>query len=231
GGPRGWIAQQGFYIYRNNRIILAGDWLRLGRGSPWAKEEQYKLARISVDIPNSLDFDWSLDVKKSTARPPAILRGRLIWLAERVRSDARKVFTHRGQYGPRPINPSIVAEKTWDAKKRGDHIIYKINRKHPLIESMLKRLGPLAEFVEPILRLAEETVPVQRIWLDTAESESDHAIPYEGLDEAEILNDMRQTYKFLIQKIQDPNNALAFLLATEPFNRYPHLANKMVKEE
>jgi hypothetical protein len=48
-GPQGWVAQQGFYIYRNDRIIVAGDWLRLGRTRPWAKEEQYKLARLSVD--------------------------------------------------------------------------------------------------------------------------------------------------------------------------------------
>jgi len=26
GGPNGWIAQQGFYIYRNDRILVSGDW-------------------------------------------------------------------------------------------------------------------------------------------------------------------------------------------------------------
>jgi hypothetical protein len=30
-GPAGWNAQQGFYIYRNDRILVPGDWLRLGR--------------------------------------------------------------------------------------------------------------------------------------------------------------------------------------------------------
>src|SRR5205823_5628093 len=44
-GPRGWNAHQGFYIYRNRRLLVAGDWLGFG----WTKEEHYKLARIRVD--------------------------------------------------------------------------------------------------------------------------------------------------------------------------------------
>jgi hypothetical protein len=51
-GPKGWNGQQGFYIYRNERLLLAGDWLGMFR-----KEEHYKLARISIDLPNSLDAE------------------------------------------------------------------------------------------------------------------------------------------------------------------------------
>lgn len=231
GGNRGWIAQQGFYIYRNDRILLAGDWLKLGRGRPWPKEEQYKLARLSVDIPNALDLEWSLDVKKSTARPPPKLRGRLTGLAEKIRNDAKKVFTHRGEYGPRPANPTLVVEKPWESKERGGHIVYRINRMHPLVKGVSKKLGPLNAEVESLLRLVEETVPVQKIWLDTAESQLDHAIPYEGIDENLILEDMRRTYEFLRQTFKDPNSVRSYLSATEPFNRYPDLLNKLLDEE
>jgi hypothetical protein len=31
-GPNGWTAQQGFYVYRNQRLLLAGSWLGLGWG-------------------------------------------------------------------------------------------------------------------------------------------------------------------------------------------------------
>ncbi|WP_413856039.1 ATP-binding protein [Candidatus Aalborgicola defluviihabitans] len=30
-GPAGWTAQQGFYVYRNERLLVAGGWLGLGR--------------------------------------------------------------------------------------------------------------------------------------------------------------------------------------------------------
>jgi hypothetical protein len=69
-GPAGWNAQQGFYVYRNKRLLVAGDWLGLG----YPKEEQFKLARIQIDLPNTMDSDWDIDVKKSRARPPGSIR-------------------------------------------------------------------------------------------------------------------------------------------------------------
>ena len=57
--------EQGFYVYRNKRLIIWGTWFRLER-----KDELSKLARIMVDIPNSLDYMWSIDIKKSSANLP-----------------------------------------------------------------------------------------------------------------------------------------------------------------
>ena len=144
GGPLGWIAQQGFYIYRNDRMLIAGDWLQLGRGNrQWAKEEQYKLARLSIDIGNSMDLEWSLDVKKSMARPPAALRSRLAGLAEGQRKRAKEVFVFRGNYGPRPEKGGLNIERPWDSSVRAGRTVYRINRQHPLIRGVLERLGPL----------------------------------------------------------------------------------------
>ena len=55
GGADGWTAQQGFYVYRNKRLLVAGSWLGLGQGRAWTKEESHRLARIRLDIPNSAD--------------------------------------------------------------------------------------------------------------------------------------------------------------------------------
>ena len=68
-GPKGWNAQQGFYIYRKERLIVAGGWLDLD----YKQEEHYKLARIQVDIPNNMDDKWKIDVKKAEAHPPDAL--------------------------------------------------------------------------------------------------------------------------------------------------------------
>src|SRR5207249_176021 len=78
GGPRGWNAQQGFYVYRSKRLLVAGDWLGLG----FQKEPHMSLARIQLDIPNSTDHDWDIDVRKSRARPPGILRDDLARIAK-----------------------------------------------------------------------------------------------------------------------------------------------------
>jgi len=229
GGPRGWLAQQGYYVYRNDRILVAGDWLKLGRGSPWQKDEQYKLARLSIDIPNSMDMDWSLDVKKSTARPPNRLIARLTDLAEKVRDDARQAFVHRGKYGPRAQAPKVLSEAPWESVKRGGRLTYRINRNHPLTASVLQRLGPMAAEVEPMIRLIEEGVPVERIWLDKADDKVSHAIPYEGLEEKIIREDIAATFRYLRRRKESVEICRAFLLATSPFDQYPHLVENVIE--
>lgn len=52
---------QGFWVYRNKRLIIPGTWFRLTN-----KKELTKLARVRVDIPNTLDSVWDIDVKKSS---------------------------------------------------------------------------------------------------------------------------------------------------------------------
>ncbi|MEQ1673086.1 MAG: ATP-binding protein, partial [Hyphomicrobium sp.] len=81
-GSQGWAAHQGFYIYRGNRLMVAGGWLGLGTPRPWTMEEPYRLARISVDFDNTADTSWEIDVKKSVARPPRQLRPRMTDLAD-----------------------------------------------------------------------------------------------------------------------------------------------------
>jgi len=90
-GPKGWDAQQGFYVYRNKRLLVAGDWLGF-----FQKEQHCKLARIQVDIPNSMDETWEIDVKKSRAWPPPQLRRHLRRPASATRARATEVYRNRG---------------------------------------------------------------------------------------------------------------------------------------
>lgn len=225
-GPRGWAGQQGFYVYRNKRLLVYGDWLRLGRPSPWTKEEHYRLARIQLDIPNDSDIEWQLDVKKSTARPPALLRERLTDLADNVRARARSVFAHRGKYGTRvtPVDPS---ERPWVSKVRENRRVYGVNRKHPAVQAVLSMFPEKESVLNCLLRLLEETVPVQQIWLDAAEQRMDHAAPYSGVDFTEIKSDMRKVLEFLKKAGINHETAVQQLRAMDPFDRYPALINEL----
>jgi histidine kinase/DNA gyrase B/HSP90-like ATPase len=63
----GKVAQrQGFYFYRNGRIIQAGGWngVRVDDGEP-----HLSLARVKVDLPAALDSMFKLDVTKSRLDP------------------------------------------------------------------------------------------------------------------------------------------------------------------
>ncbi len=58
--------RQGFYFYRNNRIIQAGGWngIKADDGEP-----HLSLARVRVDLPSALDSMFKLDVAKSRLDP------------------------------------------------------------------------------------------------------------------------------------------------------------------
>lgn len=182
-GAEGWNALQGFYLYRNERLIVAGSWLGLGGSRGWTREEHYKLARIRLDIPNSMDHLWHLDVKKAHATPPPQIRERLTGLAQGIRDKARSVFVHRGRYGHRTKNDEL--QRPWKSSMRSGQIIYKIDRQHPLVQSVLIEAGAKKPALEAMLRIIEETVPVQQIWLDAAESPNDTAAPFHGTQSSE----------------------------------------------
>lgn len=193
GGPGGWNARQGFYVHRNDRLVVAGSWLGLGQDRPWTREEHYKLARICVDIPNTMDLAWQLDVKKSSARPPAELRGRMKELATNVRSIAKNVFSHRG---------SIVTTKAkqsesglWKPGQSAGHPRYRVDRKHPLVERVKTALdADRRSDLEALLILLEETVPVHRIWIDMSEQPDSPAAPFELTSDDETVGVMRSMF-------------------------------------
>ena len=90
-GPHGWTAQQGFYVYRNERLLVAGGWLGLGRrarleprGGPPPG------ANPAWTFPNTADSAWKIDIRKSTARPP-VSRFASAWLTAwpKIRASER----------------------------------------------------------------------------------------------------------------------------------------------
>jgi Histidine kinase-, DNA gyrase B-, and HSP90-like ATPase len=91
-GEDGLLGRQGFYVYRGRRLIIGGTWFRLAR-----RQELTKLARVRVDIPNTLDHLWTLDIKKSAAFPPAAIRENLKRTVDRIAGASKQVFRYRGR--------------------------------------------------------------------------------------------------------------------------------------
>ena len=221
-GLEGWTAQQGFYVYRNRRMLVPGSWLGLGQRQAWTREEPYKLARLRLDIPNTADADWEIDIKKSVARPPGYIAFRLRDLAEHVRDQARQVFAHRGSHGSRVPAPDL--HRAWRIVQRKDSVAYLVDRSHPLVKQVLDQAGPLKEAVVAMLRLLEETMPVQRVWIDTVEKGEIHKGAFEGTPSADIQSVLGVVYRHLVETVGlDGRSARLQLLKTEPFHNHPEL--------
>ncbi|MGO7630163.1 ATP-binding protein [Rhizobium ruizarguesonis] len=186
GGPGGWGARQGFYIYRGKRLLVSGSWLGLGGSRTWTRDESSRLARIQIDLPTDMDREWRIDVRKSQARPPGALRSRLTDIAARCREAAREVFAFRGR-GPRVRGTPSEAHAVWLATATRSGIQYRINREHPLILACRAASENLRS-LDAILSIIERTVPVERIWLNVSESEG-AAVPVLDTEEVSDLSD------------------------------------------
>ncbi|MBY5314362.1 ATP-binding protein [Rhizobium leguminosarum] len=228
-GPGGWTQQEGFYVYRNKRLLLSGGWLGLGDGGkPWPRDEAHRLARIRLDIPNSADAEWKINVLKSTANPPVRLRPQLHRLASETRETARRVFAHRGHITPVTGSRSNAGTETWQVRRSAQGTSYRIARDHDLVASIIERAGPLKRDILALLRLIEETVPVQRIWLDTAE---DKETPRTGFATAPPT-DVRETLSAIFQALVkfrglSPAEARERLCRTPPFDRHLDLVSAL----
>ncbi len=213
-GTNGWNAQQGFYVYRNERLLVAGDWLSLG----YTKDEHCKLARIQIDLPNSMDSDWNIDIKKSRARPPALLKPDLKRIARLTRSRATEIYRHRGKVIARENAEKYVFP--WDKKLRRGKVFYAVNQEHPLVQEALKLPDTYQPVIRALLRLLEETVPVQQIWIDNSTEPEKQPQPFDGTPSEQVLEVMVEIYRALRKSGMTQEQARDRILTMEPFQNF-----------
>lgn len=214
-GPQGWNAHQGFYIYRNGRLLVPGDWLGLG----FQKEEHFKLARIMLDIPNSMDDLWAIDVRKARAHPPTELRKDLRRIARLTRQKASDIYRHRGKVVARSTAAAYVF--AWEKKVKHGKIFYRINRKHPLVKESLNCSPEEKDRIRALLVLLEETIPVPSIIIDNAERPDSQPQPFERPPSGELFAVLEELYKALINQELSHEEAQKRLSTIDPFDRYP----------
>jgi hypothetical protein len=214
-GPQGWNAHQGFYIYRNRRLLVPGDWLGLG----FQKEEHFKLARILLDIPNSVDDLWAIDVRKARAHPPTELHKDLRRIARLTRQKASDIYRHRGKVVARSTAAAYVF--AWEKKVKHGKIFYSINRKHPLVKESLTCSPEQKGRIRALLVLLEETIPVPSIIIDNAERPDSQPQPFERPPSSQLFAVLGELYKALINQGVSHKEAQKRLSTIDPFDRYP----------
>jgi hypothetical protein len=123
----GYLKTQGFYLYRNSRLVTWGNWWGLAQST-----EALRLVRIEIEIPNTMDSEWNIDLKKSTAKPPYVIRQELKNVLGYVKPVGKSVYSGRID---RTNKNNII--RIWDYVPRRDNTskrVLKINRHHPLVE-------------------------------------------------------------------------------------------------
>lgn len=224
-GAHGWNQQQGFYVYRSGRLLVQGDWLGLGL----SRDEHTKLARIALEFPASLDHEWQIDVKKSTARPPGELTDSLKRIARATRSKAEQVYRHRGKIlAHQSSKPFVFAWQQY--KDRDGQLRYKVNREHPVIAAVLDAAGKDKTLVERALRFIEETVPTTMIGVAIADSLDSQPAPF-GQSKREIRPLADFVFRGLIEEGATKELAFERVSAAEPFSQYPEVLAALKEAE
>ena len=151
------ISNQGAYVYRNSRLMAWGDWFRL-----IPKGEDTKLARVQIDFPTSLDESWTIDIRKSRAKPPRAVRERLRQIITRI--AGRSTTVHRGR-GKKLFEETKAP--LWERFADQGRIRYELNGTHSIVDAVRgeleddanRKLGLLLESVSAAL-------PIEMIYSD-----------------------------------------------------------------
>lgn len=219
GGEDGLRRNQGFYVYRNRRLITFGTWFRLLR-----QEELTKLARVQVDISNDLDHLWALDVKKSRAHPPEAVRLVLQRVVERIAGTSRHVYRFRGR------RTSGEVTHVWDRVTVRDGVAYQLNRGHPLVSALFDVLDDAGDVrLEQLLRAIEIALPTDALYADMA---SERRVQ-PSLSDGEVETYLGDVARQMTAALGDDHAAIQRLLDSlgqmEPYSSHPAATLRVVE--
>ena len=206
GGPEGHLKSQGFYLYRGKRLIIHGTWFGLCRQS-----ELTKLARVRIDIPNSMDSDWKIDVKKSSAQLPPVVRDRLKKVIERIQDGSKRTYKKRGQ--------KLVDNERlpmWHRIQADGQIRYRPNTAHPAFADFAKSLPPeLHRGFFNCIALVGASLPIETLHADLAGT-AEHIMP-DWLDEDALVQAVHSTIGVLMGAKKDIKEIIALMKDVDPF--------------
>ncbi len=218
GGEEGLRRKQGFYVYRSRRLLVGGTWFRLLR-----QDALFKLARVKVDIPNSLDHLWTLDIRKSTVSPPEVVLKNLRPLVRRIADSSRRTWTFRGRK-----ETTDEINHVWNRVKTREGIRYSINRNHPSLDALISEVTDHARLsLERILNTIESSIPLNQLYVDLTEDE--HFAP-----DPDALSIIRQMALDIVRgsysKPELGRDVFSVLATTEPFCNYPDALTELKNE-
>tara|TARA_Y100001958_G_C21244759_1_gene574067 strand:+ start:3433 stop:4941 length:1509 start_codon:yes stop_codon:yes gene_type:complete len=215
-GPKGWNLQQGYYIYRANRLIVSGGWLGKRAAKP---EEHTKLARVAVEISQGMDSAWNLNILKSEARPPANLRAEFGNIGTLARAEAKKAYAHKAKKSigkarsQKDIIPMWLVEYTPETNES----TFRINRKHELVRLALEKKQAPKKVITALLRNLEKTMPVAHIAMQAFED--DGQLQFDDTNEEKIKDDALLLYEEY-RKVFNPEQALKLIMNLQPFHNH-----------
>lgn len=222
GGKDRLRSEQGFYVYRNKRLIIWGTWFRLER-----KDELNKLARVMVDIPNSLDYMWSIDIKKSAATLPDIIKKNMYNAVYESVLCSEAVHTYRGRKEKKDKDIDYV----WERVKVRDGYEYQINRKIPQLELLESTLNESQiRLMSSVINTIEAAFPVSALYVDAAKGNVEDKKIEPGDDFEKVWDDLQTQMTYVREQGLPERLYLQAFLKVEPYCNVEEIKNRILME-
>ena len=178
GGIENYRSKQGFYIYRNERLIIWGRWF--GR----ARDELTKYARVKVDIPNTLDDIWGIDIKKQSAKIPGVIKSQLTKAVDEAMDISVRKQKHKG----RRTKPDENIDYIWD-RMQIDMVLEEIEEAVPYQQIYIDKSQDKVEDTVSDERLAEIRSKAETlVKLAVSMGDTDTETAIQGLMKSEPFN-------------------------------------------
>lgn len=218
GGIENYRSKQGFYIYRNERLIVWGTWFNRHR------DELTKYARIRVDIPNSLDDIWGIDIKKQSATIPLSIRKRLTKAIDDAMDRSVQKQTYRGRVAKVDEDMDYVWERI---SLREGLFTYRINRNSRVFDLIKEKISEDAlSYLDMLLEEIENNVPYQQIYIDKSQNVIDEEVTDERKADVEAKAEVMIRFALSAGAV-DINGMIDRLFLSEPFSNFPGLKDKL----
>lgn len=223
GGIENLRSKQGFYIYRNKRLIIWGTWFGMKQ-----RAELTKNTRIRVDIPNTLDDIWAIDIKKQQATIPKQILHRLKKAVEDALDFSVRQQTYRGRTNK--VDDEI--DYIWERKEgRNNTYFYQINRESKIFQFIRERMSDEDyDYLEMLLAEIENNIPIQQMYID--KSQEIIAAPEETNERIDDVYQKAVTIAYALKSIRtdDWDTIINDLMKSEPFCNYPIIKDKLLSE-
>ena len=144
-----------------------------------------RLARIEVNVPTSLDEEWSTDVKKSSLIIPDKVKDKLRRLSFTPQEKSKRAYTYRGK-----LNET---NSFWNIRTnpRDGMVSYEFNIKNEILISLLNSMenNDQKEAILKYLELLVKELPLDNIFEKVASNSVDQAqVDFDKLYK-ELMND------------------------------------------
>lgn len=209
-------SNQGFYIYRNKRLIIWGTWFRLIK-----TQELNKLARIRVDIPNTLDSIWGIDIKTSTASLPDVIKRNLVAVVENSVGRSERVYKYRGRNAAKDHLQHI-----WETIDNRGKFQYQINRELPIVKLLEESLDDRAlGYLDSFIKTIEDAFPYGDVYYRLARDEN--AVDQTGMEFEEVYKVAENMIAAYKEMGGDIRTFLETLDKIDYFIKYPDVVKKV----